>query len=87
MTRPFPLPPKPRKPYIQPNKRENKAMTIGLGFHYAGGIILGADQQITRAGWNKFFEPKIFLDENDVRGLALAGANDLALAKEVWDRP
>jgi hypothetical protein len=36
-----------QKPYIRPVRRENKAMTIAVGFRCSDGIVLCADSQIT----------------------------------------
>jgi hypothetical protein len=80
---PVRLPNHLRKPYIQPDKREKKAMTIGIGFECMAGVILGADRQMTAAGHHKFFERKIFRSLTDECALALVGANDLSLANEV----
>ncbi len=77
------LPKQPVKPYIHPKV---KAMTIGVGFESVDGVILGADRQMTRPGFNKFFEQKLFHNVNSRRALALVGAGDLALAKEVWNK-
>jgi hypothetical protein len=78
------LPNKPRKPYILPANRGAKAMTIGVGFECVDGIILGADRQMTLAGWHKYPETKLFYDVEDDRILVLIGGDDLSLAKELW---
>lgn len=59
-------------------------MTIGVGFECMGGLILGADRQMTSPGWHKFSEKKLFIDVKDDRIIALIGGNDLDLAKELW---
>ena len=72
----------PIKPYIHPVKRENKAMTIGVGFECADGVIMGADRQMTLSGWHNFSGKKLFYDQKNERILALLGGHDLDLAKE-----
>jgi 20S proteasome alpha/beta subunit len=80
------LPNKLRKPYIQPDKQGSKAMTVGIGFGCADGLILGADRQMTRSGLNKFHEEKVFHTLTREYALVLVGADDLNLAKEVWNK-
>jgi 20S proteasome alpha/beta subunit len=80
------LPYRPRKPYIPEVKRGHKAMTIGIGFNCDNGIVLGADSQMTRQNINKFHGQKLFCDFRDGRILALASADDLSLAIEVWEK-
>ncbi len=38
------LPFKPIKPYIRPDNRENKAMTVVVGLMCLDGVVLCADQ-------------------------------------------
>jgi hypothetical protein len=84
-TRKLPILPKnPVSPYIRPKRA--KAMTIGVGFNCGASLVLGADRQVSSAGFNKFFEQKLFVDVKPERVLALVGADDLSLAKEVWDK-
>jgi hypothetical protein len=47
------------KPYIQPDKREKKAMTIALGFFCMDGVVLCSDSQVTTPGHMKYHESKI----------------------------
>jgi len=55
------LPYKPQKPYIRPITSEGtRPMTLVIGFKYAGGVILGADQLISASGY-KHLEQKISL--------------------------
>src|SRR5208282_3434119 len=53
------LPNRSPKPYILPNKRETKAMTIALGFPCIDGIVLCSDSQVTTPGAMKYHESKI----------------------------
>jgi hypothetical protein len=76
------LPDRPRKPY-SPSQRA-RAMTIGVGFECMGGLILGADRQMTLPGWHKYNESKLFHETKDDRILALIGGDELGLAKELW---
>jgi 20S proteasome alpha/beta subunit len=80
----LPLPKKTLKPYIHPDTREHKAMTIGVAFDCMDGIIMGADRQMTAPGWHKYSEKKLFYDVKDDRILALIGGDELGLAKEFW---
>jgi hypothetical protein len=59
------LPNKPTKPYIQPDKREKKAMTIAAGFRCSDGIVLCADSQITAADGTKYNAEKLIGYSND----------------------
>lgn len=76
------LPKQPQKPYIRLPKP--KAMTIGIGFHSASGVVMGSDRQMTAHGSHKFPEKKLFYDVTDERIIALIGGNELGLAKELW---
>jgi 20S proteasome alpha/beta subunit len=70
----------PRKPYIQPDKREKKAMTIAAGFRCKDGVILCSDTQITQAA-GKTYESKIFPIKDDADCL-IAYAGDVGYIKE-----
>src|SRR6266853_217398 len=87
---PAKLPNRRLKPYTrpipEPVKKKATAMTIGIGFKFKDGFILGADQQMTSPGSHKFHDPKLFHEFRDDRCMALVGAGDLSLAKEVWDK-
>jgi len=76
------FPKSPRKPYSP--LTGVKAMTIGIGFDCLGGLIMGADRQMTLPGSHKYADTKLFYDIKDDRILALIGGNDLSLAKELW---
>lgn len=77
----------PRLPKPPQKLYSPKHMSIGIGFQTINGLVLGADRQMTRPGLNKFFEQKVFYDSGSSdRMLALVGADDLALAKEVWNK-
>lgn len=82
--KPLRLPYKLPKPYI--SRRGDKAVTIGIGLNCTEGLVFGSDSQITRPGLNKFYDTKLFSDVKDSRTLVLVGADDLTLAKEVWDK-
>jgi hypothetical protein len=77
------LPNKLRKPYIQPDKREKKAMTIALGFPCIDGIVLCSDSQVTMPGHMKYHESKIHTvtwmseEANWTVGLAYSGDPDV----------
>jgi hypothetical protein len=80
------LPYKPPKPYIQPAPKEAKAMTIVVGLRCSGGLVIGADQQISAAGAFKYNERKIFDETQDWWTMTLAYSGLPGLAKEVWEK-
>src|SRR5271170_6684014 len=71
-----PLPNPSLKPYIRPNDRRNKVMTIAAGFKCSDGIVLCADSQMTASDGTKYNAPKIFsYSENQVDAVfAFAGS-------------
>lgn len=76
----------PKKPYSPLHKA---VMTIGVGFRYASGVMLCADQQVTVSEVAlKYRETKILskISENGDYCLAMAIADDPNLAKEVWEK-
>src|SRR5580704_3697837 len=78
------LPHKPSKPYIQPARKEAKAMTIGIGMNGGDWLVMGADSQMTAQGWHKYSATKLFHDVKDERIIAMIGGDDLNLATEIW---
>jgi 20S proteasome alpha/beta subunit len=61
-------------------------VTIGIALRCSDGIVLGSDRQMTRSGSDKFYQQKVFHDLHDDQILALTGADDPTLVKEVWDK-
>lgn len=63
MIRPLPFPQKlpcrDQKPYIPPQRKGARAMTIVAGFRCTDGIVVCADQQISLPGFHKYHEAKI----------------------------
>jgi len=47
------------KPIIPP-RREDKTVTIGIGFQCPGAVVLCADRQLTKEGGLKYEESKVF---------------------------
>lgn len=84
--RPNRLPKKPIKPYIRPDKRENKSMTIVTGFRCSDGLIIAADQQISAMGAFKYNERKIFEETQQWWSMTLAYSGLPSLAKEAWEK-
>jgi hypothetical protein len=48
-----------QKPYIPPQRKGVKAMTIAAGFRCKDGVVLCADTEVTIPGWLKFRGSKI----------------------------
>ncbi len=62
-------------------------MTIGVGLRDATGVVLCADRQITRRGYDKYYEEKVFLTiEQNGYWLAMTAAGDPSLYKEIWQK-
>jgi len=84
-----PLPKRPVPPYIRPNERGNKAMTIALGFKCIDGIVLCSDSQITGHAL-KFSATKIGvlnrLTENSQWALGVTYAGDPDVMDSFYDR-
>jgi 20S proteasome alpha/beta subunit len=80
------LPKPPQKPYIRPDKRESKAMTIVAGFRCADGIVLCADQQVSAVGSHKYFETKIVARDGFIESIAFAYSGLPSLAHEAREK-
>lgn len=80
------LPKIPLKPYIRPDKRGIKAMTIAAGFRCADGIVLCADSQITAADGTKYNAEKLIGYSNDDIDVVFAFAGVEVFSKMCIER-
>lgn len=69
----------------RPKSQEREKMTIIAGFQCTTGVVVCADRLITR-GDSKYYEQKIKILLDDDLTLAVAGAGDLSLTREVFEK-
>jgi 20S proteasome alpha/beta subunit len=74
------------KPYIRPDCRETKAVTIAVGLKCLDGIVLAADEQISARGWHKYEEQKLLIIESGSAETILAYSGLPTLAKEAEEK-
>src|SRR5580704_12460596 len=80
------LPNRPLKPYIQPDKRENKAMTVVVGFSTGDAVVLCADQQVTSPGSFKYYDCKIHTEKVGNAPIVFAYSGLPSLEKEAREK-
>src|SRR6266496_4006586 len=82
----LPLPNKHVTPYIRPDKRESKTMTIVTGFRCANGIVLGADRQMSVPGAHKYHEKKIRVELGDGWNILFGFSGLPSVAREAQEK-